>query len=33
METLISAIQKLVVKDVVLYADRKIEATQTVTQN
>lgn len=28
METLISAIQKLVVKDVVLYADRKTEATQ-----
>jgi hypothetical protein len=24
METLISAIQKLVIKDVVLYADRKI---------
>lgn len=25
-----SAIQKLVIKDVVLYADRKIEATKTV---
>jgi hypothetical protein len=30
METLISAIQKLVIKDVVLYADRKIEATKKV---
>jgi len=30
METLISAIQKLVIKDVVLYADRKITATQRV---
>lgn len=30
METLISAIQKLVIKDVVLYADRKITATQSV---
>ena len=30
METLISAIQKLVIKDVVLYADRKIEATKNV---
>jgi len=30
METLISAIQKLVIKDVVLYADRKIAATKTV---
>lgn len=30
METLISAIQKLVIKDVVLYADRKIAATQSV---
>lgn len=28
METLISAIQKLVIKDVVLYADRKIAATK-----
>ena len=33
METFITAIQKLVIKEVVLYADRKIEATQTVTQN
>jgi hypothetical protein len=30
METLISAIQKLVIKDVVLYADRKIAATKSV---
>lgn len=30
METLISAIQKVVIKDVVLYADRKIEATRQV---
>lgn len=30
MELLISAIQKLVIKDVVLYADKKIEATKTV---
>jgi hypothetical protein len=30
METLISAIQKLVIKEVVLYADRKIAATKTV---
>jgi hypothetical protein len=30
MESLISAIQKLVIKDVVLYADRKIAATQSV---
>jgi hypothetical protein len=30
METLISAIQKLVIKDVVLYSDRKIEATKNV---
>ncbi|QAR34422.1 restriction endonuclease [Geovibrio thiophilus] len=29
METFISAIHKLVIKDVVLYADRKIEATKT----
>ena len=28
METFISAIQKLVIKDVVLYADRKIAATK-----
>lgn len=32
METLISAIQKLVIKDVVLYADRKIEATRQVVE-
>lgn len=30
METLISAIEKLVIKDVVLYADREIEATKNV---
>lgn len=30
MRTLISAIQKLVIKDVVLYADKKIAATRTV---
>lgn len=30
METLISAVQKLVIKDVVLYADRKIAATRQV---
>lgn len=30
METFISAIQKLVIKDVVLYADRKIASTQSV---
>lgn len=30
METFISAIQKLVIKDVVLYADRKIDATRRV---
>lgn len=30
METLISAIQKLVIKDVVLYADKKIAATKQV---
>ena len=30
METFISAIQKLVIKDVVLYADRKIATTKTV---
>ncbi|MFM7600820.1 MAG: hypothetical protein ACKO7R_06435 [Pseudanabaena sp.] len=29
METFISAIQKLVIKEVVLYADIKIEATKT----
>lgn len=32
METLISAIQKLVIKDVVKWADRKIELTKQVTQ-
>ena len=32
METLISAIQKLVIKDVVLYAERKISATKTVVE-
>lgn len=31
MELLISAIQKLVIKDVVQYADRKIKATKVVT--
>jgi hypothetical protein len=30
MQTLISAIQKMVIKEVVLYADRKIEATRRV---
>ncbi|MCX6075764.1 MAG: hypothetical protein NTW78_02635 [Campylobacterales bacterium] len=30
METFISAIQKLVIKDVVLYADKKIDATKSV---
>lgn len=30
METFISAVQKLVIKDVVLYADRKIAATNGV---
>ena len=30
MKTFISAIQKLVIKDVVLYADRKINATKAV---
>ena len=30
METLIAAIQKLVIRDVVLYADRKIEATKNI---
>ena len=32
MELLISAIQKLVIKDVVLYADKKIEKTKEVTK-
>ena len=30
METLISAVQKLVIKDVVEYADRQIEATKQI---
>ena len=30
MEILISAVQKLVIKDVVEYADRKIEATKKI---
>lgn len=30
METLISAVQKLVIKDVVEYANRKIEATKKI---
>lgn len=33
METLISAIKKLVIKDVVLYADTKIEATKKVVSS
>ncbi|NLK62043.1 MAG: restriction endonuclease, partial [Fusobacteria bacterium] len=33
MDTLISAIKKLVIKDVVLYADRKIEATKKIIKN
>ncbi len=33
METLISAVQKLVIKDVVIYADRKIEATKKVVKS
>lgn len=33
MEILISAIQKLVIKDVVLYADKKINATKTIVKN
>lgn len=32
MQTLISAVQKLVIKDVVLYADRKIAATRQVIE-
>ncbi len=32
MQTLISAVQKLVIKDVVLYADRKIAATKKVIE-
>ena len=33
MESLISAVQKLVIKDVVIYADKKIEATKKVIDN
>lgn len=33
METFISAIQKLVIKDVVLYADKKINATKNIVNN
>ena len=33
MATLISAVQKLVIKDVVLYADRKIETTKAITKH
>lgn len=33
METFITAIQKLLIKDVVTYADKKIEATKSVIQN
>jgi hypothetical protein len=33
IETFITAIQKLVIKEVVLFADRKIEATKLATQN
>ena len=33
METFIWAIQKLVIKDVVLYADKKINATKIITNN
>lgn len=33
MKTFISAIQKLVIKDVVLYADSKIEATKSIVEN
>lgn len=32
MELLISAVQKLVIKDVVLYAEKKIDATKTIVQ-
>ena len=32
MQTLLSAVQKLVIRDVVEYADNKITATQTVIQ-
>jgi hypothetical protein len=33
MEILISAIQKLVIKDVVLFADKKIETTKKVVNS
>jgi hypothetical protein len=33
METFISAIQKIVIKDVVLYADKKINATKNLVRN
>ena len=33
MAALISAVQKLVIKDVVLYADRKIETTKAITKH
>ena len=33
MELLVSAIQKMVIKDVVLYADRKIEATKSIVKH
>lgn len=33
LETFIIAIQKMVIKDVVNYADKKIEATKSVIQN
>ena len=33
MTILISAVQKLVIKDVVLYADRKIEKAKTITNH
>lgn len=32
METLISAVQKLVIKEVVLYANQKIETTKAITK-
>ena len=33
MEILISAVQKLVIKDVVLYADKKIDAIKGIVKN
>jgi hypothetical protein len=33
IETFITAIQKLVIKDVVMYADKKIETTKSVIHN